>query len=69
MTGNVLLRCGNCGAVNRVPADKLNSNPKCGKCKNYLTFPKAPVNVTAGNFDREVLGWPGAVLVEFWAPW
>jgi thioredoxin-like negative regulator of GroEL len=45
------------------------SNPKCGKCKNILEYPKSPVDVTAADFDTEVLAWPGAVLVEFWAPW
>lgn len=70
MTGNsVLLRCNQCGAVNRVPADKLKDNPKCGKCKSYLGYSHTPVDVTSANFDKEVLSWPGAVLVEFWAPW
>ncbi|MEW6584663.1 MAG: thioredoxin TrxC [Nitrospirota bacterium] len=70
MTGkSVLLRCSRCGAVNRVPEDRLNENPKCGKCRSFLEFPRHPVDVTSGNFDKEVLHWPGAVLVEFWAPW
>jgi thioredoxin len=28
-----------------------------------------PFEATASNFDREVLQWPGAVLVFFWASW
>lgn len=68
MTGSVLLRCNTCGAVNRVPVDKLKDNPKCGKCKILLEFLKTPIDVTGINFDKEVLSWPGAVLVEFWAP-
>jgi thioredoxin-like negative regulator of GroEL len=43
-------------------------HPKCGKCKVFLEFPKKPVEVTALNFDEEVLKWPGMVLVEFWSP-
>lgn len=27
------------------------------------------VNVTAGNFDEEVLNYKGKVLVDFWAEW
>jgi thioredoxin 2 len=65
----VYLRCDKCGVLNRVPADKLDSNPKCGKCKNFINIPKTPVDLTTANFDREVLGWPGTVLVEFWTPW
>ncbi len=66
---SVLLRCSRCGTVNRVPTDKLMSNPKCGKCKDPLVFSRVPIDVTAANFDTDVLAWPGDVLVEFWAPW
>lgn len=63
------VRCHNCGTVNRLPADKLNSSPKCGKCRIPLEVSKRPIDVTTANFDREVFAWPGVVLVEFWAPW
>jgi thioredoxin 2 len=65
----ILLRCGNCGAVNRVPAERLGEHPKCGKCKRVLEFARTPLDVTSSHFDREILRWPGAVLVMFWAPW
>jgi thioredoxin 2 len=65
----VLLRCGSCAAINRLPAARLTDRPLCGKCKSQLEFPSVPVEATASNFDTEVLGWPGAVLVFFWAPW
>jgi thioredoxin 2 len=44
-------------------------NPQCGKCKASLEFPNRPFDITEANFDREVLEWPGVVLVEFWASW
>jgi thioredoxin len=44
-------------------------HPKCGKCQSLLEFPNKPVDITEANFDREVLEWPGVVLVEFWASW
>ncbi len=69
MNQSVLLRCSQCGAVNRVPSGRITGNPKCGRCKHPLEFPMAPVDTTTAAFDREVLEWPGAVLVEFWAPW
>ena len=43
-------------------------HPKCGKCKSVLELRRTPVDATSGNFDREALSWPGAVLVEFWSP-
>jgi len=70
MTGDsIFVRCNKCRTLNRVPADKMMSNPKCGKCKGFLEIPSRPIDGTAANFDREVLAWPGVVLVEFWAPW
>jgi thioredoxin 2 len=66
---SVLLRCGKCAAVNRVPAGRLAERPKCGKCKTPLDFPAVPVDIASSEFDREVLGWPGVVLVFFWASW
>ncbi len=67
-TDVVFLRCKNCRAINRVPTDRLMSNPRCGKCKTFLEIPRIPLEVTASDFDREVLAWPGVVLVEFWNP-
>jgi len=64
-----LLRCRSCRTVNRIPVDRLSERPKCGKCKTYLEFPRAPVEGTGANFDSEVLDSPGLVLVFFWAPW
>jgi thioredoxin 2 len=69
IANSVLLRCRLCAALNRVPADRLADHPKCGKCKSLLEFPKAPIEVTTSNFDIEVLGSPGIVIVFFWAPW
>ena len=63
------LRCGKCGVINRVPDDMLQSHPKCGKCKNLIEISAVPVNVTTASFDKEVVAWPGLVLVEFWNPW
>jgi thioredoxin 2 len=69
MGQSVLLRCSQCGAVNRVPPDRIALHPKCGRCKVHLEYTRAPVDTTTQDFDREVLEWPGAVMVEFWAPW
>jgi len=62
-----LLRCQSCRTLNRVPAGRLGEHPKCGRCKAFLRFPTAPVEVTSATFESEVLVWPGSVLVEFWS--
>lgn len=69
MKDNVLLRCNNCKTINRVTINKIQNQPICGKCKAILTFSNSPQERTISNFNEQVLEWPGAVLVEFWASW
>ncbi|MDD3529411.1 MAG: thioredoxin TrxC [Gallionellaceae bacterium] len=62
------LVCPHCGAVNRVPEQRLGDQPRCGKCGGQV-LPPAPIELAAGNFDR-FIGRDGLpVLVDFWAPW
>ncbi|MBI4808966.1 MAG: thioredoxin TrxC [Nitrosomonadales bacterium] len=60
--------CPHCDAVNRVPADKLESRPTCGKCKQPL-FTAHPVELNEGNFMHHIGNSDIPVLVDFWAPW
>ncbi len=60
--------CTHCGVKNRLAADKIEQNPRCGKCKQPL-FPSAPVAITDATFRQEVEECPIPVLVDFWAPW
>lgn len=60
--------CPHCDAVNRVPADKLDAQPTCGKCKQPL-FTAHPVELNEGNFMRQLGNSDVPVLVDFWAPW
>ena len=64
-----ILRCNSCGTLNRVPAEKAEDRPLCGRCRGILEFPSRTFFVTSGTFDREVLEWPGLVLVEFYDEW
>ena len=66
------IRCGSCGATNRVPRDKLalGLQAKCGSCKQPLPAPGAtPLIVTDATFAAEVEGSPLPVLVDAWAAW
>ncbi len=60
--------CPHCDAVNRVPADRLDARPTCGKCKQPL-FNGHPVELREANFMRHVSSSDIPVLVDFWAPW
>jgi thioredoxin 2 len=60
--------CPDCGAVNRIPAGRLGDGPKCGKCRQPL-FTAHPVELTGGDFHRQLEHNDIPVLVDFWAPW
>ncbi|MBW1679841.1 MAG: thioredoxin [Deltaproteobacteria bacterium] len=68
---NLIIRCGTCGTRNRIPTRRLNENPVCGKCRAPLSpgIHRAPVHVTDGDFEAQVLSEPGPVLLDCWAPW
>ena len=65
---SVILLCPACGAVNRVPKERLGENPRCGKC-HALIFPDHPVNLSSSRFSEYVQKNELPVLVDFWAPW
>jgi thioredoxin 2 len=62
------LVCGACGAVNRVPPDRLPDAPNCGKCHAPL-LAGDPVELTETTFDRFVARNDLPVVVDFWAEW
>jgi thioredoxin 2 len=76
MAESRLLRCPTCGAVNRVPLDKLEAGrqPVCGRCKNPLPARAAgdgarPMTVTDASFVADVERSAMPVLLDAWAPW
>ena len=60
--------CAACGAINRMPRNRVRDDPKCGKCKQSV-FPDHPVLATDATWAREVDESPIPVLVDFWAEW
>lgn len=60
--------CPHCGAVNRVPAERLAQGPACGRCKGQL-FEGRPLLLDEAGFrlhrDRGTL----PLLIDFWAQW
>jgi thioredoxin 2 len=68
MTG-ILRKCASCGATNRVPAEHLTDEGRCGKCKQALAPVGEPVAADAEVFDAIVRQAKAPVLVDFWASW
>src|SRR4051812_10156946 len=62
------VRCGSCGAWNRIRADRATSGPKCGKCATPIALDH-PLALTDDTFDRTVNESDVPVLVDFYADW
>lgn len=60
--------CAGCGAVNRVPQERLAENPKCGKCSQPL-LPGRPVALDRTRFETFIGRNDLPVVVDFWAAW
>ena len=60
--------CPDCAAVNRIPLERLNQHPKCGKCHLPL-FTGHPVELSGEVFQKHMIRNDIPVLVDFWAPW
>jgi len=68
MTNPLHIVCPVCTTTNRIPADKLNAAPNCGKCHQTL-FNRHPLELTAANFQQHIKRNDIPVVVDFWAPW
>jgi thioredoxin 2 len=68
MADPLLIVCAGCGALNRVPAERLGGDPRCGRCKAPV-FRGEPFDVDEGAFAHHVAQGSLPVLVDFWASW
>lgn len=68
MSESLHIVCPSCDGINRLPAEKLSANGKCGKCKNTL-FNGEVLELNSANFQKHVSRNDIPVLVDFWAPW
>lgn len=62
------IACPNCLTANRVPADRISDNPRCGACKSSL-ISLEPINATDASFDKLVNNTSLPIVVDFWAEW
>ena len=62
------LVCPDCGATNRVPDERLQDQPVCGRCKTELMAAQ-PFALTDASFAGFIQGTELPVLVDFWAEW
>jgi thioredoxin 2 len=62
------LICPNCQATNRLPKDRLDQKPNCGRCHEPL-FTGQPAELTSAMFAKYLDRNDIPLLVDFWAPW
>jgi thioredoxin 2 len=60
--------CHQCATVNRVPSERMQDNPVCGKCKTTL-LPGHPIILNDNNFNRFITSTELPIVVDFWAEW
>lgn len=64
----MIIMCPKCGGLNRVPDEKISTQPTCGKCKSAL-FTGSPIEMTGEQFLRALQKTDQPLVVDFWAPW
>jgi thioredoxin 2 len=71
MSDPELIRCAECGTMNRVPADRraVGARAICGRCKRPLATAATPLQVTDETFAIEVEQSSLPVVVDLWAAW
>jgi len=60
--------CPKCGATNRLPAQRIDEAPNCGRCGQPL-LQGQPLELGDDTLDAVAGASKLPVLVDFWAPW
>ena len=68
MSTSLQISCPHCGAVNRVPRERLGDGPACGKCSQPLVTAR-PLALDSDTFDLHLIRSGLPLLVDFWEPW
>ncbi len=64
---SIISRCPHCQANNRLPLERLNEQPKCGKCGQGV-IDGAPIEGTQANFSA-LINSTVPTVIDFWASW
>ncbi|NHB58798.1 thioredoxin TrxC [Acinetobacter shaoyimingii] len=64
----MIIVCPSCHAKNRVPEEKIESQPSCGQCHQPL-IPLAPIELNEQNFSTFVTHSDLPILIDLWAEW
>ncbi len=68
MNDSLHIVCPHCNAVNRIPAQRMDSAPKCGNCHEPV-FTGQPIATDSASFEKHIARNDIPILVDFWAEW
>jgi thioredoxin 2 len=68
MSGTHQVVCGQCGRINRLPAERAPQAARCGACHQPI-FTGHPLEIDEAGFERHVANSDLALLIDVWAPW
>jgi len=64
----MITMCTSCGGLNKLPTEKLNNNPNCGKCSKPL-YNGEPISMNGAQLTRAIDKTDELLVVDFWATW
>lgn len=67
MTDSLVVPCARCAGLNRIPFDRLDQHPRCGRCKAEVLVAK-PFELSQASFANQTKG-AMPLLVDVWASW
>lgn len=67
MSEPLIIPCPHCNGLNRIPAERLSDQPKCGRCKQGVLL-NEPFELTQGDYSSQIKG-DLPLLVDVWAEW
>ncbi len=65
---SIQLNCPHCFATNRLPSERLQDRPNCGKCRQPI-FVGKPMDLNSNNLANTLERNDIPVLVDCWAAW
>lgn len=67
MPDSLIVPCAQCASLNRIPANRLQDAPLCGRCKSEA-LPSKPFDMQESQFANQIKG-DLPLLVDVWASW
>ncbi|MCY7315772.1 MAG: thioredoxin TrxC [Rubrivivax sp.] len=68
MIDKLHLRCPGCNAINRLPIERIDDSPVCGRCSQPL-LQGQPLELGDDTLDAVAAATKLPIVIDFWAAW